>query len=104
MSEIQRHKLYLLELLDFNYEEYKKFEILIELESNWKMEAVNPTTKAAGYFQIIDFWWLDKAIEEGLGDYRTNPMSNLRMGLLIYKEQGISAWQPSLMALSKRLK
>jgi hypothetical protein len=61
---------------------------LMWYESRGNPEAVNPTSGAAGLFQIMPFWW------DHYGGDRFDPETNTRVAKLIYDQQGWRAWSP----------
>ncbi len=57
-------------------------------ESRGDPGAQNPTSSAAGLFQIMGFWW-DK-----YGGDRYDPETNTALARIIYDKQGYGAWNP----------
>jgi muramidase (phage lysozyme) len=94
LSREQEFKLYLYDKVDYNHDMYIIFANIINCESSWNEKAKNKKTNAAGFFQIIDTWWKETATKKGL-DYRNNWRDNIDMGMIIYKTQGLSAWDES---------
>ncbi len=72
------------------------FELLdriVQCESTWRMVG-NPFSSAFGYFQIID------GTERGTPQYaeglrKTDPITNIEMGLFLYQKHGTSPWLAS---------
>lgn len=61
---------------------------LMRYESGGNPNAVNPTSGAAGLFQIMPFWW------SHYGGDRYNPDTNVDVARRIFDQQGYSAWSP----------
>lgn len=61
---------------------------LMSHESGGNPNARNPSSGAAGLFQVMPFWW------EKYGGDRYDPETNVRVASLIYQQQGWSAWSP----------
>lgn len=61
---------------------------LIWHESRGDPTAKNPSSSAAGLFQILDFWW------EHFGGDRYDPETNIATASKIRAIQGWSAWSP----------
>jgi soluble lytic murein transglycosylase-like protein len=59
---------------------------VMEHESGGNPEARNPTSGAAGLFQIMPFWW------EAYGGDRYNPTDNVALAKTIRDQQGWTAW------------
>jgi soluble lytic murein transglycosylase-like protein len=57
-------------------------------ESGGDPDALNPTSSAAGLFQVMPFWW------DHYGGDRFNPETNVRVAALIKADQGWTAWSP----------
>lgn len=61
---------------------------LIWHESRGDPAAKNPSSSAAGLFQILDFWW------QKYGGDRYDPETNVALAAKIKSLQGWSAWSP----------
>lgn len=61
---------------------------LMSYESGGNPNAKNPSSGAAGLFQVMPFWW------EHYGGDRYDPETNVRVASLIYQQQGWNAWSP----------
>lgn len=61
---------------------------LLWAESRGDPGAVNPSSGAAGLFQIMPFWW------DHYGGDRFDPATNVRVARLIWDQQGYGAWSP----------
>jgi hypothetical protein len=61
---------------------------LMDHESGGDPDALNPTSSAAGLFQVMPFWW------DHYGGDRFNPETNVRVAALIKADQGWTAWSP----------
>jgi hypothetical protein len=59
---------------------------VMERESGGNPDARNPTSGAAGLFQIMPFWW------EAYGGDRYDPIDNTALAKRIRDEQGWTAW------------
>lgn len=59
---------------------------IIEHESGGNPNAVNPSSGAAGLFQVMPFWW------DYYGGDRFDPQTNINVAHLIYLQQGWGAW------------
>lgn len=57
-------------------------------ESGGNPNAVNPSSGAAGLFQVMPFWW------NKFGGDRFNPETNVRVAAKILGLQGWNAWSP----------
>jgi len=85
---------YLFQLLDYNYQDFKKLDRIIQAESNWRMVR-NPRTNDWGYCQINEATWGEGFDFLGL-DYKTNPRQHLKACVFIYKVIGEKSWQASI--------
>lgn len=61
---------------------------LVGYESGGDPNAVNPSSGAAGLFQVMPFWW------NHYGGDRFDPETNVRVAKAIYDQQGWWAWAP----------
>jgi hypothetical protein len=61
---------------------------LMHHESRGDPNAVNPSSGAAGLFQIMPFWW------DHYGGDRFDPATNVAVARLIWDQQGYAAWSP----------
>lgn len=61
---------------------------LMWYESRGDPNAVNPSSGAAGLFQVMPFWW------DHYGGDRFDPATNTRVARLIWDQQGYKAWSP----------
>lgn len=86
LSEVQKQKAYLRDLLDWDWKRYRLFYDVIECESGFNQNAIS-RTKDFGLFQINELTWNKKAAELGL-NYKNNWQDNLKMGLWIYENAG----------------
>lgn len=57
-------------------------------ESGGNPNATNPTSGAAGLFQVMPFWW------NHYGGDRYDPATNTRVAAAILAQQGWTAWSP----------
>lgn len=55
-------------------------------ESGGNPDARNPSSGAAGLFQVMPFWW------DHYGGDRYDPETNVRVAKLIWEQQGYGAW------------
>lgn len=63
---------------------------IVDAESGGNPNARNPSSGAAGLFQVMPFWW-DK-----YGGDRYDPETNVRIAAKIRAQQGWGAWSPYL--------
>lgn len=61
---------------------------IMNAESGGNPNAVNPSSGAAGLFQVMPFWW------EKFGGDRFDPETNVRVAAKILGLQGWNAWSP----------
>lgn len=61
---------------------------IMRYESGGNPGATNPTSGAAGLFQIMPFWW------DHFGGNRYDPATNTRVAAAILARQGWTAWSP----------
>ncbi len=90
LTDVEKYKLFLLENLNYNIEEYRLLNRVIWCESRWKVDAYNSKTDDYGLFQINLFW--DKKAEELKLDYKNNWQDNIKLGIWIFKNSGIQNW------------
>ena len=94
LTDIEKYKLFLLESLDYNVNEYHLLSKVVWCESKWKPDNYNPRTDDYGLFQINASVWDEKAEELGL-DYKNNWQDNIKLGIWIFKNSGIKNWLAS---------
>lgn len=59
---------------------------IIKYESGGNPNAVNPSSGAAGLFQIMPFWW------DTYGGDRFDPATNVALAAVIHADYGWGAW------------
>lgn len=59
---------------------------IMRFESGGNPTAVNPSSGAAGLFQVMPFWWAE------FGGDRFDPATNVRVANQIWQRQGYRAW------------
>lgn len=75
-------------LVSAYFSEVDRALCIMSHESGGNPNARNPSSGAAGLFQVMPFWW------EHYGGDRYDPATNTRVAAAILAQQGWTAWSP----------
>ena len=73
-------------LVSAYFSDVEKALCVIKYESGGNPNAKNPSSGAAGLFQIMPFWW------DAYGGDRYDPETNVALAAVILGQQGWGAW------------